>query len=130
MGLPGTGKTTLANAIYNLRPTIQWFNADKVRNESNDWDFSEEGRLRQAHRMSDLATSSTATVVLIDMVCPLPAMREIISPDRIVWVDTIKSGRFADTNAAFVPPAEYDFKVTTMDAALWANLIVNSLVID
>ena len=43
MGLPGSGKTTLANELAPLLNTKR-LNADKVRKEANDWDFSEEGR--------------------------------------------------------------------------------------
>jgi len=54
MGLPGSGKTTLAN---ELAPMInaKRLNADEVRKEANDWDFSEEGRKRQSKRMADFA---------------------------------------------------------------------------
>ena len=54
MGLPGSGKTTLAS---ELAPLIQAtrINADEVRKTANDWDFSEEGRKRQSKRMADFA---------------------------------------------------------------------------
>ena len=54
MGLPGAGKTTLAE---ELAPKLnaKRLNADEVRKEANDWDFSEEGRKRQAKRMADFA---------------------------------------------------------------------------
>ena len=54
MGLPGSGKTTLAKELVPLL-NAKWLNADKVRTEYNDWDFSAEGRVRQANRMRDLA---------------------------------------------------------------------------
>ena len=43
MGLPGSGKTTLANELAPLL-NAKRLNADEVRKEANDWDFSEEGR--------------------------------------------------------------------------------------
>ena len=54
MGLPGSGKTTLATELAPLIKAKR-INADEVRKKANDWDFSEEGRKRQAKRMSDLA---------------------------------------------------------------------------
>ena len=54
MGLPGAGKTYLANILHPMLDAI-WINADKVRKEANDWDFSEEGRKRQSERMRILA---------------------------------------------------------------------------
>ena len=54
MGLPGSGKTTLAKELVPLLDA-KWLNADKIRTEYNDWDFSAEGRVRQANRMSNLA---------------------------------------------------------------------------
>ena len=53
MGLPGSGKTTLANELAPML-NAKRLNADEVRKEANDWDFSEEGRKRQAKRMVDL----------------------------------------------------------------------------
>ena len=54
MGLPGAGKTTLANKLATKIISIR-INADEVRKKYNDWDFSEEGRDRQAKRMRDLS---------------------------------------------------------------------------
>ena len=54
MGLPGAGKTTLANEMAPML-NAKRLNADEVRKAANDWDFSEEGRVRQAKRMADAA---------------------------------------------------------------------------
>lgn len=117
MGLPGSGKTTLAQALIELLPSALWLNADKIRELYNDWDFSPEGRLRQARRMYALAEVSEDEYVIADFVCPLPEMREIFAPDVVIWVDTIKKGRYDDTNLLFVPPEKYDFRVATQDAS-------------
>jgi len=132
MGLPGSGKTTLATELKNYFQDIQyeghdisieWFNADDVRKRYNDWDFSEEGRLRQANRMKELAEQSSADYVICDFVAPLPEMRKIYSADWIVWMDTIDSGRFEDTNKLFVEPENYDFRITELNAVTWAEYI-------
>lgn len=128
MGLPGSGKTTLAAELVKLlEPDVFWFNADAIREQFNDWDFSEAGRLRQASRMRELADASDAKFVIADFVCPLPAMRDIYHAHIVVWVDTIASGRFADTNQMFVAPEQYDCRVTTQDAVIWATFIRNQL---
>lgn len=124
MGLPGSGKTTLALALVEkLDPGVLWLNADKLRELYNDWDFSYEGRMRQANRMRVMAEISEDPFVIADFVCPLPEMREMFAPDMIVWVDTINAGRFEDTNKAFVPPDQCDFRVDTQDADYWADHI-------
>ena len=128
MGLPGSGKTTLAK---NLVPLIKakWLNADEVRKAADDWDFSEEGRSRQAKRMADKAEAlkMEGNYVVADFICPTPAARELFNADYIIWVDTIKEGRFADTNAMFVKPTKYDYRVTTQDAENWASKIVKDI---
>lgn len=128
MGLPGAGKTTLAAALNaNLFPYSTWLNADDVRKEYNDWDFSEDGRIRQAARMRRLADENPYQYVIIDMVAPLPEMRSIIEPDYIVFVDTIKEGRYTDTNKIFVPPNNFNFHVTEQDAVKWACAIAKKI---
>ena len=124
MGLPGSGKTTLAAEVIKLlearEKTVTWFNADDIRKRYDDWDFSDAGRLRQAQRMHDLATNADTDYVLVDFVAPLVEMRDIFAADITVWVNTIAAGRFADTNRAFVPPETYDIQVTFQDAKFWA----------
>ena len=124
MGLPGAGKTTLANELATLIKTKR-LNADEVRRAANDWDFSEEGRKRQAKRMSDSADKlkSEGNNVIADFICPTPEARSLFSAYYTIWVDTIKKGRFDDTNAMFVKPENYDFHVTTQDAKFWAQKI-------
>ena len=128
MGLPGAGKTTLANELAKLIKAKR-LNADEIRKAANDWDFSEEGRKRQARRMSDeaLKIKKEGNNVIADFICPTPEARELFPSDYIVWVDTIKEGRFEDTNQMFVKPEKFDFHVTTQDAKLWASKIKEDL---
>ena len=128
MGLPGAGKTTLAEKLA-LLVNAKRLNADEVRKAANDWDFSEEGRKRQARRMADLALKlkSDGNNVIADFICPTPEARKLFPADYIVWVDTIKAGRFDDTNQMFVKPEKYNFHVTTQDAKTWAPKILEDL---
>ena len=128
MGLPGAGKTTLAD---KLAPELnaKRLNADEVRKAANDWDFSEEGRTRQAKRMADLALKlkGEGNYVIADFIAPTPKARSLFPADYVVWVDTIKEGRFDDTNKMFVKPEKYDFHVTTQNAEMWVNKILIEL---
>ena len=128
MGLPGSGKTTLANEIA---PSLnaKRLNADEVRKAANDWDFSEEGRTRQASRMADFAKKlkDDGNYVVADFVCPTPEARNLFPSDFRIWVDTIKKGRFEDTNQMFVNPKNFNFHVTTQDAKKWAPLIIEEI---
>ena len=128
MGLPGAGKTTLADELAPML-NAKRLNADEVRKAANDWDFSEEGRTRQAKRMADFALKlkSEGNYVIADFICPTPEARKLFPADYIIWVDTIKEGRFDDTNQMFVKPEKYDFKVTTQDAKLWASKITKEI---
>ena len=124
MGLPGAGKTTLADALAK-KIKAKRLNADEVRKEANDWDFSEEGRKRQAKRMSDFALKlkNEGNNVIADFICPTPEARKLFPADYIVWVDTIKSGRFDDTNKMFVKPSKFDYRVTEKNAEYFAKII-------
>ena len=129
MGLPGAGKTTLANELAPLLKAKR-VNADEVRKAANDWDFSEEGRKRQSKRMSKLALNlkNEGNYVIADFICPTPEARNLFPADFIIWVDTIKEGRFEDTNQMFVKPEKYDFHVTSQDAKLWASKIIKEII--
>ena len=124
MGLPGSGKTTLAKHLVPMYNAV-WLNADQVRKDADDWDFSEEGRKRQSLRMAKLAKEARNNNrnVVADFVCPTEETRKQFGADYTIWMDTIKEGRFEDTNKMFVPPKDYDFKVPYMDASMWAFLI-------
>ena len=128
MGLPGSGKTTLASELATLI-NAKRINADEVRKEANDWDFSEEGRKRQARRMADFALKlkKEGNFVVADFICPTPEARALFPADFIIWVDTIKEGRFDDTNKMFVKPNKFDFHVTTQDAKNWAPKIIKEI---
>ena len=129
MGLPGSGKTTLANELAPLL-NAKRLNADEVRREASDWDFSEEGRKRQAKRMADFALRlrKDNNYVIADFICPTPEARSLFPSDYVIWVDTIKEGRFEDTNKMFVKPDKYNFHVTTQDAKNWAPKIYKDIV--
>ena len=130
MGLPGAGKTFLAAALKKYleeNSRVEWFNADELRKQYDDWDFSREGRIRQSLRMSECALQSSSDFVICDFVAPLVEMRNNFKADWTVWVDTIEQSRFDDTNKAFVPPEQYDFRVTEQNAEKWAEFIGNHI---
>ena len=128
MGLPGSGKTTLANELGPML-NAKRLNADEVRKKANDWDFSEEGRKRQSKRMAEFAINlkNEGYFVVADFICPTPEARSLFPSDYLIWVDTIKEGRFNDTNKMFIKPEKYDFHVTTQDAKNWAPKILKEI---
>ena len=150
MGLPGAGKTYLAQALKKYLETngdlmkvnpqrvltyegipgpeffrvgVDWFNADDIRKKYNDWDFSNAGRIRQSLRMFQFAIECSGEYVICDFVAPLVEMRNNFKADWTIWVDTIKEGRYEDTNKAFIPPEQYDFRVTEQSCEKWAEFI-------
>ena len=128
MGLPGSGKTTLADELASMIK-VKRLNADEVRKKADDWDFSEAGRIRQAKRMANLAKKlkDEGNYVIADFVCPTPEARKLFPADYIIWVNTIKEGRFEDTNKMFVKPEKFDYQVTTQDAKHWAAVILKEI---
>lgn len=143
MGLPGSGKTTLAAALKNYLETngvmsraraldqhagnfncqVTWFNADDIRRKYNDWDFTNDGRIRQSVRMFQFSMKSGGDYVICDFVAPLVEMRDNFKADWTIWVDTIEAGRFEDTNKAFVAPEIYDFRITEQNCVKWSKFI-------
>ena len=115
MGLPGAGKTWLAERLQKHLNDCAWYNADEVRKMANDWEFSEEARIRQARRMRNLADyeKGCGRTVICDFVCPTDLTRHIFEADVVVWVNTISEGRFEDTNKMFEEPKTFDFRIIT-----------------
>lgn len=135
MGLPGAGKTYLAQRILETlekeKKRVRWLNADDVRQKYNDWDFSREGRIRQSIRMRELADSYTdVDFVICDFVAPLPEMRHNFKADWTVWVDTIEAGRYEDTNKLFTPPDFYDFRITEQNGEKWGEFVAAHIIDD
>ena len=129
MGLPGSGKTTLAKHLAPMLNAV-WINADEARKQADDWDFTEQGRKRQSLRMWTLAEESVDRnrVVVADFICPTEETRQQFKADYTVWMDTIKESKFEDTNKMFVAPTKYNFRVTHKEANMWAYLIKQDIV--
>jgi adenylylsulfate kinase len=132
MGLPGAGKTYLAERVKarleSEGKTVTWFNADQIRKDFDDWDFTPVGRIRQSKRMYELSTTCNTDFALCDFVAPLTEMRNNYKADWTIWVDTISAGRYEDTNKMFVPPGVYDFRIIEQDADKWSEFVVEHIV--
>jgi adenylylsulfate kinase len=102
MGLPGAGKTTLAVQLAQ-RLAAAHFNADSVRQQFNDWDFTVKGRMRQAQRMRQLCDQA----------------------HFVIWLNTLDDSAYGDTNDLFVPPARTDYR---QDRLMDISTVVDRLV--
>jgi adenylylsulfate kinase len=118
MGLPGSGKTTMATRLESMfkihKHSVTWINADRVRSLYQDWDFSHEGRIRQAQRLADLANVSDDDYTIVDFVAPLQESRDIFDADFTIWMDTIVMSRYEDTDQVFKTP-KYDLRIQDND---------------
>lgn len=115
IGLPGAGKTTIADAVRD-RTNALHINADDVRAGMNkDLGFTLEDRIEHARRLGELARlleKKQDKPVLVDFVCPTKETREAFGEaDVVVWVDTIDQGRFEDTNKMWQDPEHYDHRI-------------------
>ena len=122
-GLPGSGKSTFCKNLIGDNK-IAYFNADEVRKMFNDWDFTEAGRIRQAQRMIGLTAYAQGNSI-VDFICPFDAWRE--DYDIKIWMNTIKEGRFEDTNKIFEKPTEVDYEIKDYNYQSIINEIQNRL---
>ncbi len=129
-GLPGAGKTWLAERLIKVIDNCAWYNADVVRKSANDWDFTMEGRIRQANRMKTFADfeKQNGRWVICDFVAPTEKAREAFEPDFVIWLDTIKEGRFEDTNKMFEQPNKTDIKITKFLSTNFFGILLSPIV--
>ena len=130
-GLSGSGKTVLAKALERKLEYCFHLNADEVREKYNDWDFSPEGRIRQAKRMSSLADELLKELdyVICDFICPTNETRKLVSPDYIIYMNTINKSIFEDTDKIFEIPEleDFDFKVEKKNAEYYSSKIIEDI---
>jgi adenylylsulfate kinase len=131
MGLSGSGKSELAKELHSLfqehEITSIRINGDEVRQANNDWDFSPDGRIRQAQRIARLAKKSEAQFVIADFIAPTKETRDIFNPDMLIWLDTIKSSKYTNTDVVFQNPKNYQFKVKKKNSKKWAKTIFDKI---
>jgi adenylylsulfate kinase len=131
-GLPGSGKTTFCKMLMEelKQFSVTHLNADKVREEYNDWDFSSDGRIRQAQRMRELADKQISEYTLCDFVCPFSHIRQsLFKSAYCVFLNTIKEGRFENTNKVFESPrpSEYNFIIEEFDSIQKSAHIISAI---
>ena len=132
MGLPGSGKTTLAEKLFNeilKNHPAEWVNANDLRKETNDWDFSVDGRKRQALRMRSIADKGIGAgfIMICDFVCPTRELREIFDADMTIWMDTVRRSEYKDTNKIFEKPTkeEYDIRIDEFASDKWSETLAD-----
>ena len=117
MGLPDSGKTTLAKLLAPMFNAVL-LNEDEIRKEANDFDYSEIGRSIQTNRMKRLADEAIKNNrnVVADFEYSTEHTREDFNADYIICMDTLKESKLE-------PPSNFDFKVTHKDAQMFSFLI-------
>jgi adenylylsulfate kinase len=131
MGLSGSGKSELAKELHSLLQENEMsstrINGDEVRESYKDWDFSPEGRIRQAERMARLSKKSEAQFVIADFIAPTKQARNIFNPDMLIWLDTVKSSKYTNTDVVFQNPKNYHFKINKKNSKKWAKTIFDKI---
>jgi cytidylate kinase len=116
VGLPGTGKTALAQELVSRSGAIH-LNADAVRADlSSDLGFTTTDRLEQARRLGAIARliSSQGKTCVVDFVCPTKETRKMFGKaDFTFWVNRISKSRYENTNRMWedLSEDEYDMKI-------------------
>ena len=126
MGLPGSGKTTLAGELKK-KLNAAWINADVIRKKYNDWDFSKNGVIRQARRMRKITNKSKKKITIVDFICPYEKGRKIFKADYLIWMNTIKKGRLSTFDKSFEIPKKFNFKVNKKNAKFYSKKIIEDI---
>lgn len=119
MGLPGSGKTTLAKELASRLSAVH-FNGDDLRQNINtDLYYDIESRIEQSRRMNWLAdqVKKSGNYVICDFVCPTEQTRNQFHQDILIWMDTISASRYPQNDSLWQPPANYDYRITNWPTA-------------
>ena len=125
MGLPKSGKTTLARALSPLIKAVH-FNADDIRENINkDLGFDIEDRIEQARRMGWLCDQvvKAGHNVIADFVCPTIETRRMFGKAIIIYMNTSIESHYTDTNALFESPVSPNFEINERNAKIVAKNI-------
>ncbi len=155
-GLPGSGKTTISDALAN-RLKCSRINADQIRDSvSKDLKFSALDRKIQAYRLGCISAIALHTpisivggqdanhlnkIVVTDFVNPTEETRSTFrwavrsnssgNPIKLVeiWMNTIskEDSRFKDTSALYETPSHVDYTVTKWDKPIKLEEEVNNI---
>ena len=125
IGANGAGKSTFLKTISGQIPSISGeiqIDGMNINGIAND----------ELPKIISFVSPKMTDVdyVICDFVAPLVEMRNNFKADWTIWVDTIKEGRYEDTNKAFVPPEVYDFRVTEQNCEKWAEFIGEHVLAD
>ena len=115
IGLPGSGKTTLAKELVESLGAIH-LNADEVRDFVNyDLGFSHRDRVEHSRRLGGMARlfDNQGFDVVVDFINPTAETRNAFrGADRVIFMDRIQEGRYADTNLMWQRPENPDLTIT------------------
>lgn len=108
MGLPGSFRTSVANKLAERIGVATVLRSSEQRALAKDVDYTVDGQMRHCYRMLGLIRQASAPVTIVDMVCPLPKMRQILNCDIVVWVNDKQQSQYDQLNEMYVPPVFYD----------------------
>jgi hypothetical protein len=110
MGIPESCKNSVCEKLQQRFENASIINSMQQRILNKDIDFTVDGQMRHCYRMLNLARNSQSIVTILNMVCPIPKMRDILNSDIVVWVNHDSASKYQELNEMFVPPFYYDIE--------------------
>jgi nicotinamide riboside kinase len=118
MGLPGSGKTTLADELHELILSLglrsRWLNENRLKEEYPNLTMDQ---------IQEMANDATVDYVVGDFEARKSHERRYFNAHYMIWINTIAEEDYQFLNYGFEPPFRYNVCVTTKDAPKWAREI-------